>query len=200
MKAGKIKSKAITLGNSGSEPLNWTAAITSGPGFVSLSQTSGTNLAGGTTTSINVLVDATNASPGTYNATVNITAIDPLTGNAVAGSPASVTITITISAPASMQLSATNLSFKVKNGNNTSSQPITITNTGGGTLTWSVGTPSATWLTVSPASGSNDPSISSSTTFTVNVADLPKGKYSATVVVTPSDGSAVTINITLKVN
>jgi hypothetical protein len=99
-----------------------------------------------------------------------------------------------------MQLSATNLSFKVKNGKNTSSQSITITNTGGSTLTWSVGTPSATWLTVSPPSGSNDPNISSSTTFRVNVADLPKGKYSATVVVTPSDGSAVTIKITLKVN
>ena len=94
-------SQPIGIGNTGGAPLNWTAALASGaPSFVSLSATSGTNLAGGANTSVNVIVNASGVTSGsTFTASVMISSIDPLTGKAVSGSPVTVTVTINITTP-----------------------------------------------------------------------------------------------------
>jgi Viral BACON domain len=94
-------SKPITITNSGGSVLNWTAALGAGaPGYVSLSATSGANLAGGQTASINVIVDATGLTGGTSVTTnVIVSAIDPLTGQPVSGSPVTVSVTINIPMP-----------------------------------------------------------------------------------------------------
>jgi uncharacterized membrane protein len=100
-----------------------------------------------------------------------------------------------------MQLSATTLNFTVAPGTS-SSQNITITNTGGNTLTWSVTNNTApTWLAVSPTSGSNAAGASAPLTFTVTVPLLtPPGTYSATVTITPSNGSPQTVTVNLMVS
>ena len=191
----------ITITNTGGEPLNWTAVLAAGaPAFVSLSAGAGTNLAGGTSVPVNVIVNATGVAGGsTFTTSVIISAIDPITNLAVAGSPATIPITINI-APPNMALSASSLTFTTTAGTNPAAQPITIQNTGGDTLTWAVGTPSATWLTVTPTSGSDTASQSSLIAFNVNVAGLAVGTYPATVVITPSVGTAVTVNVSLTVN
>lgn len=191
----------ISINNSGGEPLNWTAVLDSGaPSFVSLSATSGNGLAGGSGTTINVIVDATGLQGGsTYTTSATINAIDPLTGNAIAGSPATVPITINIAPPA-MQLSSSSLSFSTNVGINPSAQIVTITNTGGNSLAWTVGTPSQSWLSVSPASGSDDAGQSSPLTFSVDVTGLAAGTYSATVDMTPSSGNVVTVTAALTIS
>jgi Viral BACON domain len=193
--------QAITIANTGGEPLNWTATLGAGaPGFVSLSASGGTNLAGGASTTVNVLVDATGVQGGsTFTTSVIISAIDPITGQAVAGSPSTVPITINI-APPQMALSATSLTFTTTAGTNPAAQPLTIQNTGGGTLTWTAGAPSAAWLTGTPTTGSDTSQASSTATFSVDVTGLSPGTYTATVVITPSAGSAVTVTVTLTVN
>jgi len=193
--------QAITIANTGGEPLNWTAALGAGaPSFVSLSAGGGTNLAGGTSTNINVIVDATGVQGGsTFTTSVIISAIDPATGQAVAGSPSTVPITINI-APPQMAASATSLTFTTTAGTNPAAQPITIQNTGGGTLTWTAGAPSAAWLSVTPATGSDTSQASSTVTFGVDVTSLSAGTYTATVAITPSAGSAATMTVTLTVN
>lgn len=228
-------SQPITIGNSGGEPLNWTAALASdAPDFVSLSSGSGTNLAGGTNTAVDVIVDATGVESGTYTTNVTIDATDPTTGEAVAGSPVTVTITIRITAPTptstpgptptpnptpgptptpnptpnptpavlapSLQLSASNLTFTAKaGGKRPASQAITVTNSGGGTLTWTVGTPSQAWLRVTPTSGSDAAGMSNTLTFSVRIKGLVAGTYTAIVDITPSAGPAVTVTVTLTV-
>jgi hypothetical protein len=191
----------ITIANNGGEPLNWTAVLGAGaPGFVSLSAGAGTNLAGGTSTTVNVIVNATGVPGGsTFTTSVIISAIDPITNLAVTGSPSTVSITINI-APPQMALSANSLTFTTTVGNNPAAQPITIQNTGGDTLTWAAGAPSAVWLTVSPTSGSDTASQSAPITFNVNVAGIAAGTSTATVVITPSAGAAVTVTVTLTVN
>ncbi len=191
----------ISVGNSGGEPLNWTAELDPGaPSFVSLSAGSGTGLNGGTSTSIKVIVDATGLQGGsTYTTSATISAIDPITGNVVAGSPASVPITINI-APPTMQLSSANLAFTTNAGVNPGTQTITITNTGGNTLTWTVGTPSASWLTVSKTSGSDDAGQNSPLTFSVDVTGMSAGTYSATVDITPTPGNMVTVTVGLTIS
>lgn len=191
----------ISVGNSGGEPLNWTAALDPGaPTFISLSASSGTGLTGGASATINVIVDATGLQGGsTYTTSATISAIDPITGNVVTGSPATVPITINISLPV-MQLSSTDLAFTTDAGVNPDTQTINISNTGGNSLTWTVGTPSASWLTVSPSSGSDDAGQSSPLAFSVDVTGLAAGIYSATVDITPSPGNVVTVTVGLTIN
>ncbi|HLH62931.1 MAG TPA: hypothetical protein VKV20_14715 [Ktedonobacteraceae bacterium] len=191
----------IAINNAGGEPLNWTAALDpNAPSFVSLSATSGTGLVGGTGTSIDVIVDASGLQGGTtYTTSATISAIDPITGNAVVGSPVTVPITINI-APPTMQLSSDSLTFTANVGVNPDTQAITITNTGGNSLTWTTDTPSQSWLAVSPTSGSDDAGQSSSLTFAVDVTGLSAGTYSATVDITPSSGNVVTVTVSLTVS
>ena len=191
----------ISIGNSGNEPLNWTAALALGaPTFISLSATSGTGLNGGTSTTINVNVDATGLKGGsTYTTTATISAIDPITGNIVAGAPATVPITINITPP-TMQFNSSNLAFTTNTGVNPNTQTITITNTGGDSLTWTVGTPSQSWLTASMPGGSDNARQSSLLTFSVDVTGMPAGTYTATVDITPSAGNVVAVTVSLTIN
>ncbi|HYX49814.1 MAG TPA: hypothetical protein VE843_08735, partial [Ktedonobacteraceae bacterium] len=95
--AGTI-SQPVIITNNGGSALNWTAALAKGtPSYFSLPTTSGTNLLGGTTTSIGVIVNTTGLAGGTTVTTnVVISAVDSLNGQPVAGSPATIPITITI--------------------------------------------------------------------------------------------------------
>ena len=195
-------SQQITITNAGGTPLNWTAALDpAAPSFISLSAKSGTNLLGGTSTTTSVDINATGLPGGkSYATSVTITAIDPFTGKVVAGSPSTIAVTITIPPP-QMTLSASSLAFTTTAGTNPAAQTITIQNTGGDALSWTVGTPSASWLTVTPASGSDNAQVSSPITFNVNTTGLSSGTtYNATVVITPTPGTPVTVQVTLTVN
>ncbi len=157
-------SQQITIANAntGGAALNWTAALDpAAPSFITLSAGSGTNLLGGTSTTTSVNINATGLPGGSsYSTRVTITAFDPITGKVVVGSPSTIAVTITI-APPQMALSASNLAFTTTAGSNPAAQTISIQNTGGDTLSWKVGAPSAVWLTVTPASGSDNAQVSS---------------------------------------
>lgn len=194
-------SQPISFNNTGAEPLNWTVALDAGtPGFISLSATSGSALTGGSSASIDVTVDATGQTGGsTVSTHVTITATDPLTGNTIAGSPISIPVTINISPP-QMQLSSNSLTFNTVVGGALGDQAIGITNTGGDTLTWMVGTPSASWLTVTSSTTSATSGQGATLTFKVDVTGLAAGTYNATVDITPTSGSTATIAVALTVN
>ncbi|HEU5228196.1 MAG TPA: hypothetical protein VFU49_10335 [Ktedonobacteraceae bacterium] len=194
-------SQPFTVGNSGGTPLNWTAALNTGaPTFVSLSVGTGSNLAGGDSSTVNLIVDATSAAGGnTYQANVTISAIDPATGQAANGSPITLPVTINIAAPA-MQVSATQLTYNATmGGGNPSPQAITITNIGGRALSWTAGAPSRNWLSVSPLSDSDASMATSTVTFSVTIRSMGEGAYTATVAITPSVGIPVTITVSLTI-
>ena len=195
-----INTLPFTIGNAGGEPLNWTATLASGaPGFVSLSATSGNGLVGGTNTSVNVIVNATGLAGGSsYSTSVTVGAIDPITGNTVSGSPATVAITINV-AVSSMQLNTNTLTYTTTVSVNPQLQTIMLSNNGGNG-SWSAGTPSQPWVTLSPTSGTIPSGSSQPVTFTVDVTGLSAGSYSATVVITPSAGNAITVTINLTIS
>jgi hypothetical protein len=186
--------------------LKWTAALDkNAPSFVTLSYGTNPTLAAGASAGINVNVNPSGQQAGTYAATVTVSAVDPITGNTVKGSPATVSVTITITAQPSMQLSTQTLAF-TPSCVFTASGTVTITNTGGGTLGWSVGNPAYAsgeptgWLTVSPAgNGSGDATI----TFNADGSgqQIVSGTtYTATVTITPSAGAAQTVTVTYVYN
>lgn len=193
----------ITISNTATGGLNWKATLQPGaPAFVSLSATSGTNLSGGQNATVNVSVNATGVASGQYKTSVQISATDVGTGLTLSNSPITIPVTINVTAPPVMKLSTTSLSFSTTTGSNPADQTIQLSNTGGGTLTWSAGKPSQSWLSVSPSSGSSAAGSSSTLTFSINASGLAASTtaYQATVVITPSDGPAVTVTITLTVN
>lgn len=189
----------ITINNTGGQSMNWSAALAQGaPSFVSLSSTSG-SLAGGNNTTINVNVDATGVQGGnSYSTSVIVSAIDPATGNAVAGSPVKIPVTINVAAPA-MQVSTTSLAFTTQVGTNPAADTLTVTNTGGDTLSWTIGAPTQSWLSVTPTSGSDASQVSSTVNVAVDVTGIAPGQYSATFTITPSAGNPATVTVTLTV-
>ena len=98
-----------------------------------------------------------------------------------------------------MQLSATALAFTTTVGANPAAQTITITNTGGGTLAWTAGAPSQAWLTVTPSTGSDPAGATSTSSFSVNVATMVAGKFTATVSFTAPGGLSQTVTVTLTI-
>ncbi len=198
--------QTITITNTGGSSLNWSAALASGaPAYVTIAPPASGSLAAGASATLTISVNATGLPPGTTASTaITISAVDPLTGGAVSGSPATVAIGITIIAPPppppAMQLSATALTFTTTVGVNPAAQTITITNTGGGTLTWTAGAPSLPWLTVTPSTGSAAAGGTSTPSFSVNVATMIAGTYTATVNITAPGGISQTVTVTLTIN
>jgi len=99
-----------------------------------------------------------------------------------------------------MQLSAVALNYTTTANVNPTAQSITITNTGDGKLRWKAGTPSQAWLKLGLKSGHLTSQTSSTIPFKVNVAGLASGTYTATVLITPSVGSAQTVTVTLTIS
>ena len=108
---------------------------------------------------------------GSYSGTGSVTA-----GGVTKQVPVTLALSSTTLAPA-IGFNTTSLGFSgTVGGTNPSAQTIGISNTGGGTLSWSAGD-NATWLTLSPLSGTNAGTV----TATVNLAGLLSGSYTATV-------------------
>ncbi len=108
--------------------------------------------------------------------------------NATAGGTTSPTIGIS---PSSFSFTAT------AGGANPANQSLSVSNTGGGTLNWTA-SDNATWLTISPTSGT----APSTVTLSVNITGLAAGTYNGTVTVsaTGATNTPVNIPVTLTVN
>lgn len=88
-------------------------------------------------------------------------------------------------------VSPTSLSFSATaGGSNPANQTISITNAGGGTLNWSQ-TDDASWLTVTPASGT----APSTLTASASISGLTAGTYNGTITVTATGATNTPLSI-----
>ncbi len=81
---------------------------------------------------------------------------------------------------------------------NTTSQNITITNSGSAAFNWSA-SPSAAWITLSQAAGTLNPAEISTVSAGVDVTGLTTGTYTGTIEVRANSGTLEIIDITLTV-
>jgi hypothetical protein len=103
----------------------------------------------------------------------------------------------TVSPPA-LSVSPSSLSFSgTAGGSSPAAKTLTVTNSGGGTMNWTA-SESASWLSVSPASGTNNGTI----TVTPSITGLAAGTYTTdvTVTATGAGGSPKTIPVTFTVD
>ena len=172
--------QTLSISNTGGGTLSWSAS--DGTGWLSLSPASG--IGAGTVTA-SVAIGSLTA--GSYSGAITLSAT---------GAPSvTVPVAFTVTATPTINLSPSSLSYAATQGAaNPANQNISLTNSGG-TLNWTV-SDNASWLTVSPASGSG----SSMLTTSVNTTGLATGTHTATITVSATGASSKTVAVTLTVS
>ncbi len=95
-----------------------------------------------------------------------------------------------------LQLSTNSVTFSaIAGGSNPAAQPVTINNTGGGTLNWTA-TKTQSWLTLSAASGTAPSSLG----LSISTAGLVAATYTDTVTVNGGSAGTQTVAVTLIVS
>src|SRR5882672_9107267 len=145
---------------------------------------------------------------GTGNATVTLTAATGtlttgsysgvITLTATGATPVTVPVAFTVAAapvPPAIGASPTSLSFAATQGGaNPANQTVSISNTGGGTLSWSA-SDNAAWLSLSPASGTGNATV----TLTAATGTLTAGSYSGLVTLSATGATPVTVPVAFTV-
>lgn len=107
-----------------------------------------------------------------------------------------VTYTPPSSTPPAIGASPTSFSFAATmGGTNPASQTLSITNTGGGTLSWTL-SENISWLALSQTSGSGNGSV----LLNVTTGSLAAGTYTGTILISAAGASSVTIPVTFTVS
>jgi len=188
---------AFTTG--GSTPLSQTIGVSSSGSALTYTVSASTATGGswltatgsGTTPgNISVSVNPGSLATGTYNGTVSIAS------SGASNSPKTVPVTLTVTAAPTLNTSPTSLSFSYQVGGTTPAAQNVSLSSIGTALSYTAAT-SATWLLVTPASGSTPGSLSVS----VNSTGLAAGTYTGNITVTSAGASnnPKTIPVTLTV-
>ena len=172
---------SFNITNSGTGTLTWT--ISDDMTWLSVTPTTGNT----TTESdqITATVDRTGLSPGNYTGTITVT---PNNGN-----PVNIGVTMSVLEEPTLAISPQSLDFSTDQ----TSLTFGITNSGTGTLTWTI-SDDMTWLSVTPTTG-NTTTESDQITATVDRTGLSPGNYTGTITVTPNNGNSGDVGITMTV-
>jgi hypothetical protein len=179
-------SQTLNVSNTGAGVLNFTAAANQP--WLTVTPASGTAPA-----ALTISANTAGLAAGTYNGSVTISAAT------ATNSPLSVPVTLTVTAaPApTIAVSPSSMSFSAQSGGaNPASQNLSVTNSGTGSLNFTVSTNQA-WLSATPASGTAPASV----TVSANVAGLAAGSYSGSVTIASATAtnSPVTVPVTFTV-
>ncbi len=204
------QTESITASGNCAWPVTWQAKSTSrSSSWLKLTPGSGSLSAAGQSATLTVAASITGLMPGTYNATVAISAIDS-SNTTAQGSPQFFTVTLTVLPPCTLQLTATALTFSSAEGQSApASQNLSLSESGncarpvGWTAT---GDPnSSAWLGFSPTSGSDS---GSGATISVGITstNMNPGVYTGTITIAASgtgnatvQGSPQTVTVTLTI-
>jgi hypothetical protein len=169
-------SATFSITNAGGGSLQWT--ISSNTGWLTVSPASGSTTTLGS--NITVTANRSGLAAGTYTGNITVTA-----------GGISKVIAVTISVTPVLSVSTTVILL----GPSSNSATFSITNTDGGTLSWTISS-NANWFSVSPLSGSTA-AVGSLITVTANASSSAVGDYSGTITII--SGSATKTVIVTKV-
>ena len=176
--------KTISVSNAGGGSLNWTASDSAS--WLSVSPASGTNAG-----TITVTPSITGLAAGTYTTDVIVAAAG------ATGSPKTIPVTLTVDPPTppALSVSPASLSFAATaGGSSPAAKTLAVSNTGGGSMDWTA-SESASWLSLSPTSGTNAGTV----TVTPSITGLAAGTYTEdiTLAAAGATGSPKTVTVTL---
>ena len=176
------------MSNVGTGTLTWSASSN-----MAWLKVNGAASASGTNTGTLVIsVNPSGLSVGTQSGTISIAA----SGATNTPQNIPVTFTITASPTPSIGLSSTNLSFTgVQGGTSPATQTVAISNSGAATLTWTA-SGSASWLSISPTSGTVAVGSSNTLSVSVSTTGLAAGTVSTPIVISASGATNTPQTIT----
>jgi len=189
---GNVTNQTLQIWNGGGGILNWTANITYSAvtgwtfGWLSMSPTSGTNLAAAQFNSTQVAVNTNGLTEGIYYANITINSTDTAENK-------TVPVTLNLGVP-EISASPTTLTFTTNEGENPADKTLKVCNSGTGTLNWSL-TDNAAWLSENPTSGSLAADKCKDVTVSVDASGLAAGDYSATITITGSPTKTIPVNL-----
>jgi hypothetical protein len=174
--------QTLNITNTGGGTLSWT--VSANATWLTPSQTVGSGNA-----AVMLNVSTSGLAAGVYYGTITISA----TGASSVTVPVAFTVT---SAPVPViGVSPASISFAAIQGStNPATQTLSITNTGGGTLNWAV-IDDATWLSLSPVSGTGN----GAAMLSVSTGNLAAGTYDGTIAVSATGASSVAVPVTFTV-
>jgi uncharacterized protein (TIGR03437 family) len=144
----------------------------------------------GSTTGQNLVISSWKTTAIAVALPANLTGLLILTVYASTGTD-NVAIMAALANPSVIAVSPATLQFSYTTGGTVpAAATVQITNSGSGTLSWTA-TPSASWLTVSPASGAAPSTLSVS----VSLAGLSPGTYTGSVAISASGASNTPLSI-----
>jgi hypothetical protein len=200
----------LMINNPGSQPLHWQVTnSTSSPGgqgantptanmpWATTDQSSGTVVPHGNTKLL-VRASSTNLLPGVYTNTLIFSASS---GSTAYNSPQRLIITLTVQPRCSLTLSTGSLAFTAVSGQGNPSNQALILNEAvscPGTINWRA-TSSASWLTITPASGQLKGMSRAATSVSVNTSKLTPATYNANITIqTPQSSQTVQVQLTVQ--
>jgi len=189
-----IASQSFALSNDGGQALKWSAA--SNQSWVTLSPSQGT-LGAGERTVVEVGVDATSLAAGTHTATITVVA------NGDQSSEVRIPVITTLSVqPGVLEVSSTSFNLQTPvGGRGQASKKLTISNTGGQKLQWTL-KKDADWLLTGVDGGTLEVGESLDLFLFVEAKGLAVGTFKAKITLTSSEaeGSPIEIEVTLTVS
>jgi hypothetical protein len=211
LRRGAAAPAAIQIGNAGGGSLAWTARASAR--WVVL----GPATAGSAPATLQIGASALGLAPGVHQATVTVTpggsGATPQTVQVVlqvaartpgrtttGGGAAPATLPSapsTSSSAAQLQVSTLGLSVNASVGQNPPAQSFSVRNAGGGTLPYQIA-PGASWLAVSPASGSSQ-GEADPVRVSIASAGLAAGTYHSSIVVSAPGVPSASVAVTLVV-
>lgn len=171
--------QTIEVRNSGDGKLRY--EIESDKSWLSVSPDSGQS--SGSTKIHTVMVNTGGMGTGTHNGTLTVR--DPNASN----SPRTVDVSVNISKEPlpEIAVSPNRLNFKAPAGTSSVSQPLDISNSGGGALQYTIST-DQTFLHVQPSSGSSS-GRENTHTVTINCGGIPAGTYYGNITISDPDAT-----------
>jgi hypothetical protein len=188
------QSVTLTAAGNCAWPLTLKVNVPATASWLKVSPATVTIGASGQSTTLTVAPTIAGLSPNSYTASVAVTATDA--SNAVAqGSPQTFGVTLNITQPCSVQVAAGGLSFTLTQGQGVPTQALNFSETGSCArpVSWTA-TPdngSASWLTLSATSGTDNGS-GSSIGVGVNPSLTP-GTYNGSITLTLTDANGVAV-------
>ncbi len=180
----------LTISNPGSQPLNWSLAISSSAdtynqnfyseddvNWLSIDTTSGTVLPG-TSSRLHLNVHSQNLLPSVYTALLTFTS-----GLETLNTPQVVAISLTVQSRCGVATDLGNLAFTTTAGQSTTESQLLALNTSSGctgAINWQ-GFSSTSWLSITPARGLLQLDASSIITVEINTGALRPGSYTGLI-------------------
>lgn len=181
--------QTLSVSNTGTGTLNYTIDDDSGAAWLTASPLSGSST--GETDPITVNADCTSLVAGIYNGAITVT------DAAATNSPQTVNVSLDCTLGPTINLDQTSFTINADVGAVALDQTLNVSNSGGGTLNYSI-TDNAAWLTVNPTQGSStgeqDPIA-----ISASCVSLAPGDYSGivTITATGATNSPQTVSVSL---